>query len=54
MTLTEKGHGNGVKDSLYVFEVGINIHLFVKVLRPGDSERTFSVFESSYHLFLSV
>jgi len=25
-------------------------HLFVKVPRPGDSEGTFSVFESSCHL----
>jgi len=27
---------------------------FVKVPRPGDSEVTFSVFESSYHLLLPV
>jgi len=26
-------------------------HLFVKVPWPGDSERTFLVFESSCHLF---
>jgi len=30
------------------------VHLFVKVLRPGDSEVTFSVFELSCHLLLSV
>jgi len=34
--------------------LGLDIHLFVKVPRPGDSEGTFSVFESSgncfYHL----
>jgi len=29
-------------------------HLFVKVTRPGDSEVTFSVFESSCHLLLPV
>jgi len=29
-------------------------HLFVKVPRPGDSEETFSVFESSCHFLLSV
>jgi len=28
--------------------------LFAKLPRPGDSERTFSVFESSCHLLLSV
>jgi len=27
----------------------LGIHLFVKVPRPGDSEVTFSVFESSCH-----
>jgi len=30
--------------------LGIGTHLFVKVLRPGDSEVTFSVIESSCHL----
>jgi len=29
---------------------GLGIHLFVKVPRPGDSEGTFSVVESSCHL----
>jgi len=30
------------------------VHLFVKVSRPGDSEVTFSAFESSYNLLLYV
>jgi len=34
--------------------LGIGIHLFVKVPRSGDSEMTFSVFESSCHLLLPV
>jgi len=29
-------------------------HLFVKVSRPGDSEVTFAVIESSCHLLLPV
>jgi len=33
---------------------GTGTHLFVKVPRSGDSEVTFSVFESSYHLLLPV
>jgi len=38
---------------------GLNVldlgpHLFVKVLRPEDSEVTFSIFESSCQLLLSV
>jgi len=32
--------------------IGLGSHLFVKVPRPGDSEVTFSVFESSCHLFV--
>jgi len=32
----------------------LGTHLFVKVPRPGDSEDTFSVFESSCHLLLPV
>jgi len=32
--------------------LGLGTHLFVKVPRPGDSERTISVFESSCHLLL--
>jgi len=34
--------------------VGLGPHLFVKVPRPGDSEVTFAVFESSFHLLLPV
>jgi len=34
--------------------IGLGTHLFIKVLRPGDRERTFSVFESSCHLLLPV
>jgi len=34
--------------------LGLDTHLFVKVPRPGDSEVTFSVFESSCYLFLLV
>jgi len=30
-----------------ILYVGLGTHLFVKVPRPGDSEVTFSVFESS-------
>jgi len=33
---------------------GLSTHLFVKVPRPGDSEVTFSVFESSCHMLLPV
>jgi len=33
---------------------GLDTHLFVKVLLPGDSKGTFSVFESSCHLLLPV
>jgi len=32
----------------------LGTHLFVKVPRPGNSEGTFSVFESSCHLLLPV
>jgi len=32
----------------------LGTHLFVKVSRPGDSEVTFAVFESSCHLLLPV
>jgi len=32
--------------------LGWGTHLFVKVPRPGDSGRTFLVFESSCHLLL--
>jgi len=34
--------------------LGLGPHLFVKVLQPGDSEVTFSVFKSSFHLLLTV
>jgi len=34
--------------------LGLGTRLFVKVPRPGDSEVTFSVFESSCHLLLPV
>jgi len=30
-------------------KLGLGTHLFVKVVQPGDSEVTFSVFESSCH-----
>jgi len=33
-------------------DIGLGTHLFVKVPRPGDSEVTFLVFESSCHLLL--
>jgi len=35
-------------------KVGLDTHLFVKVLRPRDSEVIFSVFQSSCHLLPSV
>jgi len=34
--------------------LGLGAHLFVKGPRSGDSEGTFSVFESSCHLLPSV
>jgi len=34
--------------------LGLDTHLFIKVPRPGDSEVTFSVFESVCHLSLPV
>jgi len=34
--------------------LGLGNHLYVKVPRPRDSKVTFSVFESSYHLWLPV
>jgi len=39
---------------MHFVAVGLGTHLFVKVPRPGDSEWTFSVFESSCRLFLPV
>jgi len=35
-----------------LFPLGLGTRLFVKVPQPGDSEATFSVFESSCHLLL--
>jgi len=32
----------------------LGTHLFVKVPRPRDSEETFTVFESNFHLLLPV
>jgi len=37
-----------------IFFESLSTHLFVKVTRPGDSEVTFAVFESSCHLLLPV
>jgi len=34
--------------------LGLVTHLFVKEPRPGGSEVIFSVFESSFHLLLTV
>jgi len=34
--------------------LGLGTHLFPKIPRPGDSEVTFAVFESSCHLLLPV
>jgi len=36
------------------FFLGFDTHLFVKVLRPGVSKGTFSVFESNCHMSLPV
>jgi len=33
---------------------GLGTHVFVKVPRPGNSEGTFSIFESSCHLLLPL
>jgi len=35
-------------------EIGLGVRLVVNVPRPGDSEGTFSVFESRYYLLLPV
>jgi len=49
-----------VKKALFFYicfccnRIGLGTHLFVKIPRPGDSEGTFSVFESSCHLLLPV
>jgi len=44
------------RESDVMLDLGLDLgaHLFVKVPRPGDSEVTFSVIESSYHLLLPV
>jgi len=34
--------------------LGLGTHIFVKVSRPGNSEVTFSVFESSCHILLPI
>jgi len=45
----------GLKDKHWIIRFRIRyLHLFVTVPRPGDSEGTFSVFESSCHLLLPV
>jgi len=36
------------------FSIGLGAHLIAKATRPGDSEETFTVFESSFHLLLPV
>jgi len=40
----------------YTYSIGLGLdpHLFVKVPRPRDSDVTFAVFESSWHLLLPV
>jgi len=45
MRVTPPGGLGGAKTH---FAVDLGTNLFVKVPRPGDSEVTFSVFESSY------
>jgi len=44
---------NTLKD-FFVTSLFVWVLLFVKVFQPGDSEGTFSVFESSCHLLLPV
>jgi len=41
-------------EDISICNLVLGTHLFVKVSRPGDSERIFSVFEWSCHLLLSV
>jgi len=38
----------GMAMVLFKISIGLGPHLFVKVPRPGDSEVTFAVFESSF------
>jgi len=42
------------KMDIFMLCLGLGTRLFVKVPRPGDSEGTFSVFESSCHMLLPV
>jgi len=44
----------GCNKRLDLLTVDLGLHLFVKVSRPGDSEVTSAVFESSCHLLLPV
>jgi len=56
-TSHKKGPHFQVCPNIFTFAritLGLGIHLFVKVPRPGDSEVTSSVFESSCHLLLPV
>jgi len=39
---------------MLVYVVVLGTHLFIKVLRTGDSEGIFAVFESNCHLLLPV
>jgi len=57
-SLIGKGH-LPLSNSYYLLEqkcksIGIGTYLFVKLPRPGDSEKAFSVFESSCHLLQPV
>jgi len=55
MSIKSAGISSGKVTYLSSYDlVGLGTHLFVKVPRPGDSEGTFSVFESSCHLLLPV
>jgi len=42
------------KPLLNLQDGGLGTYLFVKVPQPGDSEVTFSVFQSGCHLLLPV
>jgi len=45
---------NILRDKKSLVVLGIGNHLFVKVPRPEDSEVTFSVFESSCDLAVTI
>jgi len=45
---------NTCRNTLLGLGKALGTHLSVKVLRPGDSEVSFSVFESSCYLLLPV